>query len=60
VAADLRAMGDRKASLDVLDRGLDLVPAEAAGPIHEMRAQLLAEMGRPAEPDPRGSAIIGR
>jgi hypothetical protein len=45
VAADLRATGDRKAALEVLDRGLGLVPAEAAGPIHEMRAQLLAEMG---------------
>jgi hypothetical protein len=44
VAADLRAMGQPERSLDALDRGLALVPAEARGPIDEMRAQLLREM----------------
>jgi hypothetical protein len=44
-AADLRAMGQPERSLEALDRGLALVPAEARGPIDEMRAQLLREMG---------------
>ena len=44
MAADLRAMGQPERSLDALDRGLALVPAEARGPIDEMRAQLLREM----------------
>jgi spermidine synthase len=44
VAADLRAMGQPERSLEALDRGLALVPAEARGPIDEMRAQLLREM----------------
>ena len=44
-AADLRAMGQLERSLEALDRGLALVPAEARGPIDEMRAQLLREMG---------------
>jgi hypothetical protein len=59
VAADLRAMGERQQALETLERGLALVPAEAAGPIHEMRAQLLEEMssrGTPVEPGPEGSA----
>ena len=43
-AADLRAMGQLERSLEALDRGLALVPAEARGPIEEMRAQLLREM----------------
>jgi spermidine synthase len=46
-AADLRAMGLLQRSLESLDRGLALVPAEARGPIDEMRAQLLREMGGP-------------
>jgi spermidine synthase len=49
-AGDLRAMGQRERGLEVLDRGLSLVPAEARGPVEEMRAQLLREMssgGRP-------------
>jgi predicted membrane-bound spermidine synthase len=44
MAADLRARGRPERSLDALDRGLALVPAEARGPIDEMRAQLLREM----------------
>ena len=44
-AADLRAMGQPERSLEALDRGLALLPAEARGPIDEMRAQLLREMG---------------
>jgi spermidine synthase len=44
MAADLRAMGQPERSLEALDRGLALVPAEARGPIDEMRAQLLREM----------------
>ncbi|HYN05420.1 MAG TPA: fused MFS/spermidine synthase [Vicinamibacteria bacterium] len=44
-AADLRAMGQPQRSLESLDRGLALVPVEARGPIDEMRAQLLREMG---------------
>jgi spermidine synthase len=44
-AADLRAMGQPQHSLESLERGLALVPAEARGPIDEMRAQLLREMG---------------
>ena len=44
-AADLRAMGQPQRSLESLDRGLALVPAEARGPIDEMRVQLLREMG---------------
>jgi spermidine synthase len=44
-AADLRAMGQLQRSLERLDRGLALLPAEASGPIDEMRAQLLREMG---------------
>jgi spermidine synthase len=46
-AADLRALGQPRRSLEALDRGLLLVPAEASGPIDEMRAQLLREMGEP-------------
>ena len=49
VAADLRTMGERQRALESLERGLLLVPSEASGPIHEMRAQLLEEMGRPEE-----------
>ncbi len=49
VAADLRAMGQPQRSLESLERGLALVPAEASGPIHAMRAQLYEEMGRPEE-----------
>jgi spermidine synthase len=59
VAADLRAMGERQQALESLDRGLTLVPAEAAAPIHEMRAQLLEELssrGTPVERGPEGSA----
>ncbi len=41
VAADLRAMGQPPRSLESLERGLALVPPEACGPLHEMRAQLL-------------------
>jgi spermidine synthase len=48
-AADHRAADDRAASLEVLRRGLDMVPEEARGPIHEMRAQLYREMGLPGE-----------
>jgi spermidine synthase len=46
VAADLRTMGLPLRSLDRLDRGLALVPREASGPLHEMRAQLYRELGR--------------
>jgi hypothetical protein len=58
-AADLRAMGQRDRALEVLDRGTALVPAEARGPIDEMRTQLLREMssrGTPVPPGPEGSA----
>jgi len=44
MAADLRAMGQLERSLESLEHGLALVPAEARGPIDEMRAQLLREM----------------
>jgi spermidine synthase len=62
MAADLRAMGDRGRALESLERGLTLVPADAAGPIHEMRAQLLEEMassGTAVPPSPQGSARPG-
>ena len=45
-AADLRTLGQATQSLAVLDRSLALVPAAASAPLHEMRAQLLREMGR--------------
>ncbi|MBN2369631.1 MAG: fused MFS/spermidine synthase [Vicinamibacteria bacterium] len=46
VASDLRALGRKDAALATLQRGRDLVPDEASGPIHVMRAQLLHELGR--------------
>jgi hypothetical protein len=48
-AADLRATGQPARSLESLGRALALVPLEASGPLHLMRAQLFREMGRPEE-----------
>jgi predicted membrane-bound spermidine synthase len=45
-AADLRTLGRPAQSLEVVERALALVPGAASGPLHEMRAQLLREMGR--------------
>jgi hypothetical protein len=49
VAADFRALGQPLRSLDSLERGLTLVPREATGPLHAMRAQIYEELGRPQE-----------
>jgi hypothetical protein len=60
VAGDLRAMGQLERSLEALDRGVALVPAEARGPIDEMRAQLLRELssrGTSVGPGPEGPAV---
>jgi hypothetical protein len=46
LAADLRTLGQPARSLEVVERALSLVPREASAPLHEMRAQLLREMGR--------------
>jgi hypothetical protein len=48
-AADLRTLGRPARSLEVVERALGLVPREATAPLHEMRAQLLREMGREDE-----------
>ena len=48
-AADLRTLGQPAQSLAVVDRALALVPRAASTPLHEMRAQLLREMGREDE-----------
>jgi hypothetical protein len=45
-AADLRALGRPAESLAVVERALTLVPTSSSAPLHEMRAQLLREMGR--------------
>jgi spermidine synthase len=49
LAADLRTVGQREASLELLDRGLKLIPRELGGPLHLMKAQLYEELGRPQE-----------
>ena len=49
LAADLRASGQPARSLETLERALALVPRDASGPLHLMRAQLFREMGRPEE-----------
>jgi predicted membrane-bound spermidine synthase len=49
VALDHLAMGRPEAALEGLVAGLALVPAEATGPIHRMRADVLREMGRTGE-----------
>jgi hypothetical protein len=49
VAMDHLAVGRPERALESLEDGLSLVPAEAAGPIHRMRADVLGEMGRTEE-----------
>ncbi len=49
LAADLRALGQPSASLEVLERGTKLIPRDASGPLHIMKAQLYEELGRPRE-----------
>jgi spermidine synthase len=49
IAADYRALGKAEEALEILRRGLALVPREARGPIHAMQAQLLRELGRHRE-----------
>jgi spermidine synthase len=49
LAADLRTLGRPARSLEAVDRALALVPREASGPLHQMRAQLFREMGREVE-----------
>jgi len=49
MAMDHLAVGRPEQALASLERGLPLVPVEAAGPIHKMRAEVLQEMGRTEE-----------
>ena len=49
LAADLRTLGQPARSLQAVERALALVPPEASGPLHVMRAQLFREAGRELE-----------